>query len=374
MIAICETAYSVVIGQPLLDASVDFLLISLPGALFLYVGGWLGDTDIEPDLYVRIVSWSLAGVGVMFTFLLLRAIHPAPEYSFSWTTRAVALSIGSVAGLAIGIHDARAITRERELDRRNEELRRIRADLENAVIELEASNERLDSFASTASHDLQEPLRMISQYLQLIDDRYAADLDEDGREFLAFAVDGADRMRAMVDDLLAYSRVDSQGEPLGPVDLNAVLDDVQRDLQVSIEEHNAEIVAEELPCVRGDAGQLRQVFQNLLSNAIEYSGDAPPRITVSARRRADEWVLSVTDEGIGIEPDDQRRIFDLFQRLHAIDDHAGSGIGLALCKRIVERHGGEIWVESEPGDGSTFSFTVSSCPEQSTPAQKTPSG
>ncbi|MFA9425210.1 PAS domain S-box protein [Natronorubrum sp. A-ect3] len=223
---------------------------------------------------------------------------------------------------------------------------------------LKESNERLEQFAHAASHDLQEPLRMVSSYLQLIEQRYADELDEDGQEFIEFAVDGAERMRKMIDGLLEFSRVETRGEPLEPVELDDVLADVRRDLAVQIEEHDAEITAESLPCVEGDGNQLRQVFQNILSNAIEYAGDNAPRIDVSAHRAGSKWVISVSDEGIGIDPDDADRVFGLFNRLHAANEHDGSGIGLALCKRIIERHGGQIWVDSEPGDGATFSFAL----------------
>jgi len=255
--------------------------------------------------------------------------------------------------------------------------------LEELVDRLEASNERLEQFAYAASHDLQEPLRMVSSYLRLIEQRYADELDDDGREFIDYAVDGADRMRDMIEGLLQYSRVDTRGDPFGPVDLNAVLADVRDDLQVRIDETDADIDAEDLPVVEGDRGQLRQVFQNLLDNAIEYSGDDPPEITVSAQRRGDWWEISVTDQGIGIDPADADRVFEVFQRLHAPDDHAGTGIGLALVERIIERHGvharevrvgstdeqcesvgGDIWVASEPGEGATFTFTLPAAGER----------
>jgi light-regulated signal transduction histidine kinase (bacteriophytochrome) len=222
---------------------------------------------------------------------------------------------------------------------------------------LEESNERLEQFAYAASHDLQEPLRMVSSYLQLIEERYEDELDEDGREFLEFAVDGADRMRDMIDGLLAYARIESQGDPFEPVELDGVVADVEDNLQVMCDERCADISAEGLPRVEGDPGQLRQLFQNLLDNAIANSGDAPPRIRVTAERDGDRWQVSVRDRGVGIDPDDADRIFEVFQSLNGPDEKS-SGIGLALCTRIVERHGGDIRVDSTPGEGATFSFTL----------------
>ncbi|MFC4438165.1 MULTISPECIES: PAS domain S-box protein [Natrialbaceae] len=238
------------------------------------------------------------------------------------------------------------------------ERREYQRKLEETIERLEVSNERLEHFAYAASHDLQEPLRMVSSYLQLIENRYGDALDEDGEEFLEFAIDGADRMRNMIDGLLEYSRIETQGDPFELTDLGAVVDDVLADIQLQIEESNANVSVDELPRVNGDPNQLRQLFQNLLSNAIEYSGDEPPTIRVDSERRGGKWTVSVHDEGIGIESDAQERVFEVFQRLHSREEHEGTGIGLALCQRIVERHGGEIWIESEPGEGATFSFTL----------------
>ncbi len=228
---------------------------------------------------------------------------------------------------------------------------------------LEEYNARLEQFAHAASHDLQEPLRMVSTYLQMLEQRYGHQLDGEAEEFLEFAVDGADRMREMIDGLLAYSRIETEGSPMAAIDLNNVVDDVLHDLRLQIEETGAEVTTDDLPKVEGDAGQLRQVFQNLIENALEYSGQTQPRIHVSADRRGGEWVISVSDEGIGIAPDDRERIFEVFERLHTHADHEGTGIGLALCERILERHDGEIWVEGEPGEGATFSFTLSRAAE-----------
>ncbi|WP_336001138.1 PAS domain S-box protein [Halorientalis halophila] len=247
------------------------------------------------------------------------------------------------------------------------ERHRYQRELEELVADLRESNERLEQFAYAASHDLQEPLRMVSSYLRLLESRYGDQFDADAEEFLAFAVDGADRMRGMIDGLLKYSRVDTRGDPLEPVALDDVLADVRDSLAVRIDETGTEITAESLPRVVGDVGQLRQVFQNLLANAIEYTDDGPPRIHVSAEPAADptggrdgrnRWRISVSDEGIGIDPGDAERVFEVFQRLHTNDEHEGGGIGLALCKRIVERHGGDIWVETDDEAGTTVSLTL----------------
>ncbi|QLG26255.1 PAS domain-containing protein [Halorarum halophilum] len=250
--------------------------------------------------------------------------------------------VGDETGTVFG-----GMTMAQDITERNETQRR-----------LEASNERLEQFAYAASHDLQEPLRMVSSYLQLIEHRYEDEFDEDGREFLEFAVDGADRMREMIDGLLRYSRIDTQGDSFEPVDLDDVFEHVREDLTVQVTGTDAEITTENLPRVEGDPDQLRQVLQNLLSNALEYSDEGPPRVHVSAERDSDEWIVSVRDEGIGVDPDDHERIFEVFERLHSRDDYPGAGIGLALCQRILERHDGEIWVDSEPGEGATFSFTL----------------
>ncbi|MFU8868825.1 PAS domain S-box protein [Natronococcus sp.] len=265
-------------------------------------------------------------------------------------------SIETIEGVVIDITERKRY--QQRLEETNERLARTNERLERSNERLEKSNERLEQFAYAASHDLQEPLRMVSSYLRLIEDRYAEAFDEDGREFLAFAVDGADRMREMIDGLLAYSRVENQGQPLEPVDLESVLEDVRDDLQLRLEESDAVLSVDSLPRVEGDASQLRQLFQNLLENAIEYSGETPPKIEVEAERDGETWIVSVSDAGIGIPDGESDRVFEVFERLHPVDDHAGPGIGLALCQRIVERHGGEIRVDSEPGEGSTFSVTL----------------
>ncbi|WP_339103219.1 ATP-binding protein [Haloterrigena salinisoli] len=238
------------------------------------------------------------------------------------------------------------------------ERREFQRKLEETVEKLEESNERLEQFAYAASHDLQEPLRMVTSYLRLLENRYGDAIEGDGQEFLDYAVDGAERMSEMIDGLLAYSRVETRGDPLEPVDLEAVVGDVIDDLQLQIDETDAAIERDDLPTVEGDASQLRQVFQNLLDNALTYHGEDPPRVSIDAERRDRWWEITVSDEGIGIDPDDHERVFTVFDRLHGQEEYEGTGIGLALCQRIVERHGGEIWIDSESGAGTTFSFTL----------------
>ncbi|QSW99137.1 sensor histidine kinase [Haloterrigena alkaliphila] len=365
MFAIGRSVTTVTSSGSLLEAGIDLILLSVPGLVMLYTGLWLPTSSIKSRFYPRIVAWTVGGVVVMGIVLGLRVLHPGVDVNFTFGTQAVLLSIGSIAGLGIGVNNAQALTHAQTLEERNETLRRTERQLEEAVDQLRDSNEQLEQFAYAASHDLQEPLRMVTRYLELAESRYGDEFDEDFQEFIDFAVDGAERMSDMIDGLLEYSRVETQGDSFEDVDLDAVLDDVLADLQFKIEETDATITRESLPTIEGDGRQLQQLFQNLLSNAIDYSGEDPPRIHVSAAQDGEEWTVSVRDEGVGIDVEDSDRIFDIFQRLHSIEEHTGSGIGLALCKRIVERHGGEIWVDSDPGEGSTFSFTLSSRVESS---------
>jgi PAS domain S-box-containing protein len=225
--------------------------------------------------------------------------------------------------------------------------------------ELRRSNEELERFAYVASHDLQEPLRMVASFVQLLGQRYKGKLDADADEFIGYAVDGAHRMQQLIQDLLSYSRVGTRGTALVPTDTGAALDRALVNLRLALDEAGSVVSHDPLPTVRGDPGQLEHLFLNLVGNAIKFRGAEPSRIHISATDAGpDGWRISVRDNGIGIEADYFERIFVIFQRLHGREQYGGTGIGLAIAKKIVERHGGRIWVDSEPGRGATFSFTL----------------
>lgn len=242
----------------------------------------------------------------------------------------------------------------RDVTARNEQARL----LEQRALDLERSNRDLEQFAYVASHDLQEPLRMVASYTQLLARRYGEQLDATGLEFIDYAVDGARRMKRLIEDLLSFSRVGSRGMPLEDTSADLALDRALVDLQSSIADTGALIERAPLPRVWADPGQLARLFRNLIGNGIKFSGDAgPPKISISVEEERDHWLFCVRDEGIGMEPEYFERVFIIFQRLHG-KDVAGTGIGLAVCKRIVERHGGRIWVESAPGEGCRFFFSL----------------
>ena len=231
--------------------------------------------------------------------------------------------------------------------------------LQRQAQELARSNAELEQFAYVASHDLQEPLRVIAGYVNLLEERYADKLDEDARDFIGFATDAAHRMRALIDALLQYSRLETHGNPFERMDCNQALSEAMADLEVSIGESDAEITTERLPEIVGDPIQITHVFENLISNAIKFKKDGSrPRIHISCGRFEDCWQISVADNGAGIRPRYQERIFGMFKRAHKRSKYPGTGIGLALCLKIVERHGGRIWVDSEFNRGSTFHFTI----------------
>ncbi|MBE3116691.1 GHKL domain-containing protein, partial [Candidatus Bathyarchaeota archaeon] len=245
-------------------------------------------------------------------------------------------------------------------ERKKTELDKLRLTVET----LKRSNSELEQFAYVASHDLQEPLRMVTSYMQLLEQRYKGKLDADADEFIAYAVDGANRMRSLINDLLSYSRVGRLGKPFKPTNCESVLEVVLKNLQTSVEDTGALVTHDQLPVVMADEGQLVQLLQNSISNAIKFHRKEPPRIHVSAHVEETEYLFSVRDNGIGIDPQYFDRLFKVFQRLHTKEEYPGTGIGLAVCKRIVERHGGRIWLESQLGIGTTIYFTLSNKKEE----------
>jgi light-regulated signal transduction histidine kinase (bacteriophytochrome) len=223
---------------------------------------------------------------------------------------------------------------------------------------LSRSNAELEQFAYVASHDLQEPLRMVRGYTSLLARRYQGKLDKQADEFIAYATDGANRMQGLIQDLLSYSRVGTKSKQFARIDCEAVIAQTLTALQVAIQESGARVMRDQLPIVMGDETQLGQLFQNLIGNALKYRNSRAPEVHISCAQKAGEWVFAVKDNGIGIDPQYHERIFLIFQRLHGKAEYPGTGIGLAVCKKIVERHGGKIWVESELGRGATFIFAL----------------
>jgi PAS domain S-box-containing protein len=234
----------------------------------------------------------------------------------------------------------------------------VEEELAQKAADLARSNADLEQFAHIASHDLQEPLRMVASFTELLARKYKGRLDKDADEFISIAVDGANRMKQLINDLLVFSRVGSKAKPFEPTDFNEVLNHSMGNLAMIIKEHSANVEADQLPVLMADKNQMIQLFQNLMSNAIKFHSLVQPRIKISASLKESLWTFSINDNGIGIDPQHFERIFGVFQRVHGKRDYPGTGIGLAICKKIVERHGGRIWVESEQGKGSTFFFTI----------------
>ena len=267
---------------------------------------------------------------------------------------------------AYDVLDVRVQQRTRELKDANNSLQneiseRMKAEeeLKRAVDDLQRSNKELQQFAYVASHDLQEPLRTVASYVELLAMKYRGKLDEKADQYIAFAVEGASRMSTLINDLLAYSRVGTQEKTFSSVELSSVLRNVLASLASAISRTGAQLTHDDLPVVTGDETQLSQLFQNMITNAIKFrKKDVPPVIRITARSDKNEWVFGVQDNGIGIDPAYHDRVFAIFQRLHTREEYPGTGVGLAICRKIVERHGGRIWVESAPAQGSSFYFTL----------------
>jgi PAS domain S-box-containing protein len=236
--------------------------------------------------------------------------------------------------------------------------KQVEDELSRYAQELKRSNEELQQFAYVASHDLQEPLRMVTSYLQLIEQRYVNKLDQDAKDFIGYAVDGAKRMKRLINDLLTFSHVETRGREFTKVNGENALKQALKNLEMSIVDSKAIITHDPLPTIVADEQQIVQLLQNLLGNALKFRGSHVPEIHIGVKDQHDKWEFYVRDNGIGIESDSLERIFVIFQRLHNREEYEGTGIGLAICKKIVERHSGHIWVESQLGQGSSFYFTI----------------
>ncbi|MGE5498007.1 MAG: sensor histidine kinase, partial [Syntrophothermus sp.] len=229
---------------------------------------------------------------------------------------------------------------------------------EQLTVELARSNKELENFAYVASHDLREPLRMLTNFSKLLASKYEGRLDTQADEYIGFITDGARRMQDLIRDLLTFARITTQPSPFAQADLNKIIQDILNDLNPYIAEGSVDVQCGNMPVIIADPTQMKQLFQNLISNGIKFRKNENPVIRIQSVRGENEWVFSVSDNGIGIDREYFERIFIIFQRLHTRDEYPGTGIGLSICKRIVERHGGRIWVESEAGKGTAFYFTI----------------
>ena len=313
---------------------------------------WEGRSDVWAD---HTEHYSVVGVPIKAGNKLLGVLNVDADRPNHFTQTSIETLTLFANPAAIAIQNAE-LYEQAQVEIANR--RQTEAELQKVMKELERSNTELEQFAYVASHDLREPLRMVSSFMELLRERSGEQLDEDAKEFIHFAIDGAERMQKLVDALLVYSRVDSTGKSFEPADCNAILAQVLDNLQLLVEESDAVIELDNLPLVMADDVQLMQLFQNLISNAMKFQDDSQPKIIISVKEKGHLYEFSIMDHGIGIDPQNADLIFEMSQRLHSQDVYPGAGIGLATCKKIVERHGGRIWVESELGEGSTFFFTL----------------
>ncbi|SHJ66237.1 His Kinase A (phospho-acceptor) domain-containing protein [Desulfatibacillum alkenivorans DSM 16219] len=312
-------------------------------------------------LFGLVIAFTSAFLGLIFARTITRPLAKLAQSAGvmgtgDLETEIVTSAKGEVGSLARSLDQMRRELKESLVskDRLIKEAARRKA----AMADLERSNQELEQFAYVASHDLQEPLRMVASYTQLLAQRYEGQLDEKANKYIGYIVEGATRMQHLVNDLLQLSRVGTRGAPFEPTDCNEVVQQVLKSLKRTIAETKAGIVVDDLPVVQADAIQLGQVFQNLIANALKFRGDDPPAVRISAEKNETAWTFQVHDNGIGIDPSFHDRIFIIFQRLHERGKYEGTGIGLAIVKKIVERHGGRIWIESQEGKGASFFFSI----------------
>lgn len=338
--------------QPFMDATAETPIVVGEGlagrAAHTRAPLWMPDIDTDPG-FLRRDGARASGIrsGVAFPVLVQDDVVAVLEF-FSPTVGRPAATLLDVLG-QVGALVGRAIEREQAA-----------LALTSKNLALHRSNEDLSQFAYIASHDLQEPLRIITSYLQLLEKKYADKLDDQGRGFIEYAAGGAERLKRLINDLLAFSRVETERKPMTDANLDASLDRALQNLSLRIEDAGAEVVRKSLPTLQADEGQMTQVFQNLVGNAIKFARkDGAPRIEVSCAKEDGVWHFQVKDNGIGMDSSHASRVFVIFQRLHGADEYEGTGIGLAICKRIIDRHNGRIWVESDgPGRGCTIHFTL----------------
>ena len=321
------------------------------------------DHDQSVVVAIMVIAAAMLLIAAGVTWWALRSWVPRPLASVGAAARLVADGdLGHTVTL-VGPPDLVDLAADVDAMRGRvvDEVRSVeqaRAELESTIVELERSNVELEQFAYVASHDLQEPLRKVVSFCQLLERRYKGQLDERADEYIAFAVDGASRMQVLINDLLAFSRVGRTTGSFEEVDLEKAYGQALRNLQSAIEDADADVSATPLPTVAGDPSLLTALIQNLVGNAVKFHGDAAPVVRIEAHRVGDEWTFAITDNGIGIEPRFVERVFLIFQRLHGRDLYAGTGIGLALCKKIVEFHGGRIWIDTEYASGTRICWTL----------------